>query len=371
MEKLFKNLFDFQKKSNIKAGEGFKNGKGKYPFFTSSNELNKSIDSYLFDDSSLIFGTGGNASIHYYNGKFAVSTDCLVAVPKNKELVWPKFVYHYLSGNLHILENGFKGAGLKHISKEYISNLKIPLPPLPEQQRIAKILDAADSLRKKTQQIIDSYDELAQSIFLDMFGDPVKNSKGWEKKTLKELGEIKTGNTPPREDPTYYNDNFIEWIKTDNINTPDLYLTSAKEYLSEKGLKKGRCVEANSILVTCIAGSKKVIGNVAITGRKVAFNQQINSFTPLEGDILFFYYMFKIGKSHIQNFSTNGMKGIITKSKFETIDFITVPSSKQFQFSSKIQLIEKQKELAKQSLKESEDLFQSLLQKAFKGELNN
>lgn len=95
MEKvLFKEIFDFQKKSKIKAGDGFKLNEKKYPFYTSSNILTKSLDEYLFENESLIFGTGGMASIHHCEEKFAVSTDCFVTQPKNQKSVFLKFVYY-------------------------------------------------------------------------------------------------------------------------------------------------------------------------------------------------------------------------------------------------------------------------------------
>ena len=113
LKKHFSELFDFQKKSKIKAGDGLKIELGKYPFYTSSNVLTKSIDEYLFDKPSLVFGTGGLASVHFCASKFAVSTDCLVAQPKDDKIIFSKYVYHYLSANIHVLEEGFKGAGFK------------------------------------------------------------------------------------------------------------------------------------------------------------------------------------------------------------------------------------------------------------------
>lgn len=181
----------YQKKSSIKAGDG--NITGLYPFFTSSTEQTKFIDNYQFDEPSLIFGTGGKASVHYCAKKFAVSTDCLVAKANNYDEVFLKFVYFYLSGNITILENGFKGAGLKHISKDYISNLEIPLPDLATQQHIAQVLDQADALRQQNRQLLGYYDELLQSTFIDLFGDPVKNEKGWEVKKLGEVSEVVSG----------------------------------------------------------------------------------------------------------------------------------------------------------------------------------
>ena len=153
----FKELFSFEKKSKIKAGDGFKLGEGKYPFYTSSDTLSKTLNEFLFKDESLIFGTGGLASIHFCNEKFAVSTDCFVTQPKNSNEVFSKFVYYYLSGNIHILENGFKGAGLKHISKDYLQNIEIPLPALPTQLKITNILDKADELRQYNKQLIEKY----------------------------------------------------------------------------------------------------------------------------------------------------------------------------------------------------------------------
>lgn len=239
MEKVkLKNIFDFQKKSKIKAGDGFKLGEAEYPFYTSSNVLTKSIDEYLFDDESLIFGTGGLASIHFCNEKFAVSTDCFVIQPKDKKRVFSKFVYYYLSGNMNILENGFKGAGLKHISKDYLENIEILLPNLATQQRIATILDQADAIIQNNRAIVQKYDTLTQSLFLDMFGDPVKNEKGWEKKEFKSFGKISTGNTPSRSDAKNYDNDYIEWIKTDNIIENQFHISKAQEYLSFEGDRK-------------------------------------------------------------------------------------------------------------------------------------
>jgi len=130
---LFSDLFKFEKKSTVKAGEG--RNEGKYPFYTSSSKLSKRIDDFLFDKPALIFGTGGQASVHYSKEKFSVSTDCLVASPIESSKVDSAFVYYYLFGNLTILEEGFKGAGLKHISKSYISEIENSSSPLSKPRK--------------------------------------------------------------------------------------------------------------------------------------------------------------------------------------------------------------------------------------------
>ena len=372
MEKVkIKNIFDFQKKSKIKAGDGFKLGEAQYPFYTSSNELTKSINEYLFEDESLIFGTGGLASIHFCNEKFAVSTDCFVIQPKDKKRVFSKFVYYYLSGNMNILENGFKGAGLKHISKDYLENIEIPLPNLATQQRIAAILDQADAIIQNNRAIVQKYDALTQSLFLDMFGDPVKNEKGWEKEELKNFGKISTGNTPSRADLKNYDNHYIEWIKTDNIIENEFYISKAQEYLSFEGAKKGRIVNENSLLVTCIAGSLQSIGRAGISNRKVAFNQQINAIEPNnEVNISFLYFLIKNSRKYIQDHASSGMKRMLSKGEFEKIKMILPPIQLQNQFAERVELIEAQKQQAQLELAKSEELFNSLLQRAFNGELN-
>lgn len=364
----FGDLFDYENKSKIKAGAGLQTG--EYPFYTSSNELSKYLDEYSFDKSSLIFGTGGNASIHYTDVPFSVSTDCVVAIPIDENIISPKFVFYYLSGNINLLEEGFKGAGLKHISKAYINDLQIPLPPLPIQKRIAEILDAADALKRKDQELLKKYDELAQAIFIDMFGDPVKNEKGWEVKSIREFGKISTGNTPSRAESKNYNSNYIEWIKTDNIEDGSLYISKANEYLSEIGFQRGRATTAGSLLVACIAGSIDSIGRAALTNREVTFNQQINSIEPNENvNSFFLYYLFKYGRKHIQNHASNGMKRMLSKGEFEKIKLILPSLSVQHEFKRKINHVIIQNEKVKNALANSDNLFQTLIQKAFKGEL--
>ena len=325
-------------------------------------------DRYKVRYGDLLISWSATLGIYLWEGKDAWLNQHLFKVVFDKKDFDKQFFKYLIGTSLNEMGRETHGSTMKHITKVKFDRFKIPYPPLAEQQKIASILDAADSLRQKDQQLIEKYTALSQSLFLDMFGDPVSNPMGWDKKPLKYVGIVRTGNTPARENLEYFG-THIEWIKTTNINTPSMYLTQSEEYLSEEGLKVGRSVNAGSLLVTCIAGSKSVIGNVSIADRKVAFNQQINSFTPHEGNVLFFYSLFKAGKKHIQSFSTDSMKGMINKSKFESIDFIIPPIELQNQFAERILAIEAQKQLALASLEKSAALFNSLLQRAFKGEL--
>ena len=103
----------------------------------------------------------------------------------------PRYLFWFLFNN-HLTQNTLKyqnkTTGIINLQLErYVEELQIPLPPLTTQKRIAEILDAADALRRKDQELLKKYDELAQAIFIDMFGDPVKNEKRWEVKKLHEI----------------------------------------------------------------------------------------------------------------------------------------------------------------------------------------
>ncbi|MCK8132218.1 restriction endonuclease subunit S [Pseudoalteromonas sp. 2CM28B] len=279
-------------------------------------------------------------------------------------LVWNKWFRHLGERNMS------GSGGQKRVPADFLKELEIPLPPLDEQKRIAAILDKADAIRRKRQQAINLADDFLRSVFLDMFGDPVTNPKGWEVKKIKDFTSVTTGNTPSRKIPEYYGSD-LEWIKSDNINTPNHTLTQSTEYLSSEGEKVARTVEKGSILITCIAGSFDCIGNVAFADRKVAFNQQINALTPKYEYVTewFLYSLILFGKKVIQNASTNSMKGMVSKGKLENVEMILPPLEKQKEFE---ELFNKQVSIISKmnvSYSNSANNFNSLSQKAFAGEL--
>jgi type I restriction enzyme S subunit len=280
------------------------------------------------------------------------------------------YLYYWFQGNKKVLESYSNNAVVPILNNRNLETVKIPLPPLEQQKKIAAILDTADAYRQKTKALITKYDALTQSLFLDMFGDPVRNPKGWEMKPLKEFGKIVTGNTPSRKNDANYNNKFIEWIKTNNITSEFTNVTTAKEYLSEEGLLNSRSVNKGSLLVACIAGSINSIGRAALTDRKVAFNQQINAIEPFKNiSSIFLYYLFKSSSSYIQSHASNGMKRMLSKGDFQKIKMICPNIDIQNQFAERAKAIEAQKTQAQASLVQADNLFNSLLQRAFKGEL--
>jgi len=110
-----------------------------------------------------------------------------------RSYVHAKFLYHWLRRNRPYLESLGNGATFKEVSKAVVARIEIPLPPLPEQRRIAEILDKADALRAKRRAALAQLDTLTQSIFLDMFGDPVSNPRKWPQEALETFFHFRTG----------------------------------------------------------------------------------------------------------------------------------------------------------------------------------
>lgn len=377
-EVFFEKIFEYKKKSKIKAGEGLKLGEGDYPFFTSSNTLSKSIDNFLFEKPSLIFGTGGMPSVHYCEKRFSVSTDCLVAQPrKNVSLHIPYFYYFFSMNDMRILQDGFKGAGLKHISRKYIDKIKIPLPTIETQKRIAAILDDAAALRDKTQQLLTEYDQLAQSIFLEMFGDPGVNPKKWENKKcgeyidyLADIGSNGANKTISEKLEMSDEEDYALMIRTTNFTKNDF--ENNVKFVSKDiydFFKKSQ-IFGGEIIMNKI-GSAGDFWLMPDLNRPVSLglNQFVIRLKNIE--TIYFYYFLStdFGRINIQSRTNGAATKSITKTAVRDLPILVPPIELQNQFAEKIALIEKQKDLATQELKESEDFFNCLLQKAFKGEL--
>lgn len=171
-------------KSNIKARDACDGG--KYVFFSSSADESKRYNAYQHEGEGIIMGTGGNATLHYYDGKYAVSTDCIVLLPN--EQIRCKYLYYFFLGNMRVLERGFKGAGLKHTNKGYIGDIDIgDIPSFERQEKIIGIFDTLQSIIDLRKSEIERLDNLIKSRFVEMFGSPVSNPMSWEKRTLKEV----------------------------------------------------------------------------------------------------------------------------------------------------------------------------------------
>src|SRR5690606_3458315 len=249
------------------------------------------------------------------------------------------------------------------LNKAKLKNLEIPLPPLPVQEKIAAVLDKADALRRKDQELLKKYDELAQAIFIDMFGDPVKNEKGWEVKRLEELGNWAAGGTPSRNNNQYFNGD-IPWVSSGELN--QIYISDTKEKITLDAINNSatKLIEPFSLMLGMYdtAALKSSINTISMT-----CNQAIAYSKIKHGNLVYVYKTLQLTKEHHKSKQRGVRQKNLNLSIIRDIEIIFPPLHLQETFAKKIELINQFR--AQANAVKSEELFQSLLQRAFKAEL--
>jgi type I restriction enzyme S subunit len=247
-----------------------------------------------------------------------------------------------------------------------LKKFQIPLPPLATQKRIADILDAADALRRKDKELLKKYDELAQAIFIDMFGDPVKNEKGWEVKKLDQVVEFPSGLVNPRVLP-YSN---MYHVGGDNIESSTGKIFGLKK-TNELALKSGKFHFTNEhILYNKIRPKLNKVARPSFEG---ICSADMYPLLPKEKFILKDYLYFILKSETFLDFADKQSRRAnipkINMKEMSEFEFQIPPMTIQIEFMKRITYADEILAISSESFNKSSNLFQSLIQKAFKGEL--
>ena len=273
------DYYTYAPKSKIKAGDA--NPNGKYQFYTSSPDESRRCDEYLYDCKAIVMGTGGSATLHYYDGKFSTSTDCLTLIPNEK--IRAKYLYYFFLANMDVLEAGFKGAGLKHTSKGYIDNIEITkIPSLPSQDKIVNLFDELALRIEKERRQIEKLDELIKARFVEMFGNYTME------KTIGEVATICRGASPRPISKFITKSNGENWIKIGDAKEDDIYITKTKELVTEDGANRSRRIKPGDfILSNSMSFGRPYISKIygCVHDGWLIVSDYEQSFLPL-----FFYY---------------------------------------------------------------------------------
>jgi type I restriction enzyme S subunit len=268
----------------------------------------------------------------------------------------PKWIYYMLKN--FGLERFSQGAGVPTLNRNLIHGEPVRVPPVCEQRRIAAILDKADALRTKRRKALAQLDHLAQSIFVEMFGDPSTNPKGWSIRPLKSLGKVSTGGTPPSALEGMFNGE-IPFITPGDLESG----MSVKRTVTEAGAKAAGTVRAGATLVCCIGAT---IGKMDKSSTRSAFNQQLNAVEwEEEIDDTYGLAALRFYKPTIIAWGASTTLPILKKSSFEKIEIPVPPIEDQRVFSRVIKKIENSRETQKKQLYELEKLFAALNATAF------
>ena len=253
-------------------------------------------------------------------------------------------------------------AGQKRLPADFLKRHKIPLPLLAEQKRIAAILDKADAIRRKRQQAIKLADDFLRATFLDMFGDPVVNPKRWEVYPIRALGKVITGSTPSSQKDGMFGDE-IPFVTPGDLESD----SDVKRHVTEEGAKNSRTVREGATFVCCIGAT---IGKVDMARSFCAFYQQINAIDWGDSVVdVYGYWAMRFLKSVVIKKAITTTLPILKKSIFETIEMPLPPLDLQKKFETVFSKCLNNIHFKKIALEQSELLFNSLTQRAFRGEL--
>lgn len=290
----------------------------------------------------------------------------VAAIRPDESMLDVRYLWNWLSHIRNELAGMGRGATFLQVSKADVSGLMIPLPNLEEQKRIAAILDEADKLRTNCYETNTLLDEMAFSIFDELFsagrsrGSAVE-SRTWAKQKIKELGRITTGKTPPGSLNGMYGGE-IPFITPGDLESGEPPIRK----LTLQGVETVRTVKKGSLLVCCIG----TIGKMAVAQEESSFNQQINavewfeSITPSYG-----LFAMRQMKPHLIGKSSATTVPILNKSNFQELMIPVPPISVQLEFEERLSVIEDLAVKVKHELDLAEELFLSLQERAFNGEL--
>jgi type I restriction enzyme S subunit len=357
--------------------------------YLSEEEANDKYKHFLIDEGDLLIACSGVVVDNFHNKIAFIKKEhlplCLnTSTMRFKELSERKGTLNFLRYFLQTIE--FKeqlrklitGSAQLNFGPSHIRKIQIPLPTLDTQQKIAIILDKADELRQYNKQLIEKYEALTQSLFLDMFGDPVRNDKGWksvqvENVASSEKHSIKAGPFGSSLKKEFYVEKGYKIYGQEQVIKDDM--TFGNYYIDEKKYKElESCKVKEGDVLVSLVGTYGKISVIPSKFEKGIINPRLMKISPNKDIIRPDFLKFLLQSSHVEkqlkNYSRGGTMDIINVGIIRKVFIPLPPINIQNQFAERIAIIEAQKQQVQEALAKSEALFQGLLQQAFNGELN-
>lgn len=316
-----------------------------------------------------------NTSEKYFCNNFT-------SILRPKNIVNAKYSLYLLKdlyNKKRVLKYQNKTTGIINLKlNDYLNNTEIMIPSIEEQIKISTILDKSQELIDKRKEQIEALDELVKSKFIEMFGDPVSDSKGWKKVICKDISlKIGSGATPSGGNSSYKEEG-ISLIRSMNVHN-NKFVYKDLAFIDDEQAKKLKnvIIEENDILLNITGASVArccIVPSEIIPAR---VNQHVSIVRTKQDIIIPVFLCYQFTNDTYQrmlwNIATSGgaTREAITKQQVENLEVIVPPIELQNKFADFVKQVDKLKFEMENSLKELEDNFNSLMQKAFKGELFN
>lgn len=299
-----------------------------------------------------------------------VSTGFSVHRPVENELFGEYFLHFLKHNSFQRQKNKLcTGAIQSAISNSGIERIFVPVPDYNDQIHIANLLSKAENLIAQRNESIRLLDEFLKSTFLEMFGDPVRNEKSWQLERLDNLATLERGrfSPRPRNNPIYYNGKY-PFIQTGDISKSGNRLNSFIQTLNENGIKVSKEFKKGTIVIAIVGAT---IGATAILEIDVYATDSIIGITANKDKTneQFLEFTLRFWKPVLLSIAPEAARANINLEILNKLKFPVPPIKLQTQFAQIVEKTEALKTQYQQSLQELENLYGSLSQKAFRGEL--
>lgn len=330
----------------------------------------ENINKYVIakKEDIIIAWDGANAGTIGFGIEGAIGSTLAILRKENKEMD-TEFCGLFLRSKSAYLREKCTGATIPHIQRTALEDIKIPKISLNKQIEIKNIINKAQELIDKRKEQIEALDELVKSKFIEMFGDPITNPKGWNKAKLGDICTISRGGSPRPIDK--FLGGPIPWIKIgDATKGDDIYLSKTKEGIIEEGVKKSKLIKKGGLI---FANCGVSLGFARILKIDGCIHDGWLAFEKFEKylDKIFFLKSLNYCTEYFRRTAPEGTQPNLNTSIMREYVQIVPPMELQQEFARFIEQVDKLKFEMEKSLKELEDNFNSLMQKAFKGELFN
>jgi type I restriction enzyme S subunit len=341
-------------------------------------EFTNKYEHFLLDEGDFVVSSSGTlgklAEVRKQDLPIMLNTSVIRFRPLDTNILDRDFLKWFIKSPLYFrqIESASTGTAIKNYGPSHLKKMVIPLPPIASQRRIADILDKADEIIRKRKEAIALTEQLQKSIFLDMFGDPVTNPKGWEIIKFSKVCERITVGVVVKP-ASYYVNSGVPAIRSLNIKPGKIVLDDVVFFSKEDNdtkLSKTKLKARDLILVR--SGQP---GTAAVVPQDLDGINAIDILivTPIkkliDPDFLCSFFNSSGGRSLVLSEQRGQIQKHLNVGSLSKSFIPFPPLELQKDFSLKLTKIEKIKRKKIQSLQESENLFNSLLQRAFKGEL--
>lgn len=293
--------------------------------------------------------------VRYVAGKFFLN-DSGLSVKSKEELEQAYLNYHLLFFNDVIYHLG-KGAAQRNLDVKAFRQLVIAIPPKPTQLSIVTELDKLNELIQIKKEQLKDYDTLAQSIFYEMFGDPVE--KGWEVRKLGDICKTSSGGTPSKAHTEYYNGEIM-WLRSGEVSQGDIYSTEQTITLLGLENSSAKIFPVNTVVIAMYGAT---VGQVGILRKEMSTNQAICGIFP-NGDLTpeYLYYFLISKKAEFLKSAIGGAQANISQQIIRKTLIPLPPLSLQSSFTCKIRQIKLQKAAVQSTITDLETLLAARMQ---------